>query len=288
MNWNPPPAFDLRLGKICLDASARAYVETPSAPNGVQSDLAHVLIVGYGRADVAVAEAGHAPGELIIVAFRGTASIRDWLTDLDARMVSPGGGVEVHKGFLAALTSVIDPIMARLGPARDELLAVPRIVLTGHSLGGALAMLCAKALFSAGFPIDAVYTFGQPRVGNEMFAGNYDLVLGQRTWRFVNEADIVPRAPGLLAGYRHAGNEVFLNAECGIDFNPPWWRKARSDAAGMLKAWWRARKFGAVPCDVAGLRAMADPLEDHLIASYGRRLGVETTETRRNTEGEMA
>lgn len=46
-------------------------------------------------------------------------------------------------------------------------------MVTGHSLGGALAILAAADIKSVGHKVDEVYTFGQPRVGNVAFSKWY-------------------------------------------------------------------------------------------------------------------
>lgn len=241
-------SFDLTVARRCLQASADAY-----AGGTVETSLAHVLIVEGS--------------EEVIVAFRGTANIRDWITDLDCLMgienrdqkAKAGNGAEVHIGFLRAVTSVFDPLLQIL-QAHDGM----PVVITGHSLGGALATLCAKALAGKAKveerpnPIAAVYTFGQPRIGNSVFAKNYDAVLGERTWRFVNEEDIVPRVPGLIAGYRHAGQEVFLTSPgSGLTVNPSIWVKLISDAVGLYQEW----KQGRVAL-----------LADHFVQAYQARI----------------
>lgn len=73
--------------------------------------------------------------------------------------------------------------------------------ITGHSLGGALAVLAAARLKLQGIA-PHVYTFGQPRVAFGEFADRFDAELSGRLWRFVNQSDLVPRLPpGLF--YRH-------------------------------------------------------------------------------------
>ena len=72
------------------------------------------------------------------------------------------------------------------------------IFVAGHSLGGGQAIPCAADLKSHGFRVAAVYTFGQPRVGDSAFRDAYNVILGKVTWRIVNQNDIVPRVPGPL------------------------------------------------------------------------------------------
>lgn len=129
-----------------------------------------------------------------IVAFRGTeffllrrdplsalrGAIQDVLTDSNAILVrapAPAQGW-VHRGFRKALGEVFGQISGLAGSGRA-------LWLTGHSLGGALAILAAARLPN----VQGVYTFGSPSVGNSTFVDN----LPVRPFRFVHADDIVPR-----------------------------------------------------------------------------------------------
>ena len=84
--------------------------------------------------------------------------------------------------------------------------------IAGHSLGGAIAELCAaQAWFVSHVPIQGVYTFGQPRVGDDAFAKIVHDALGLRIVRFVNDQDIVPRVPFYGMGFRHYGTQIFFD-----------------------------------------------------------------------------
>ncbi len=136
----------------------------------------------------------------IVVAYRGTEMhIGDWLTDaraLPAENTEPG--IKVHGGFWEALKinrdheekTVIDRVEEILDrdEARQDGVLLPRF-FTGHSLGGALALITAREI--ARDINGACYTFGAPRVAN------YDYFKDMKTpvFRVVNSADIVPRVP---------------------------------------------------------------------------------------------
>ena len=132
----------------------------------------------------------------IIVAFRGTTSISDWLTNLNAFSHKAAYGA-VHRGFYFAFHSVKQDLEKFLGDVATS----QRVILTGHSLGGALATLAA-AEWQGKYPISAVYTYGQPAVGKSDFrtfmTDHYD----SKFLRIVNDDDIVPRVP---PGYKHVG-----------------------------------------------------------------------------------
>lgn len=144
------------------------------------------------------------------VLFPGTASKRDVITDLDARF-EKWGGHRVHRGFANAFRSVADAV-------QDAIPTAARVVIAGHSLGGALATLCADA-FQDIWTIEGVHTFGSPRVGNAGFAGEYASGPGVRTWRIVNAGDPVPHVPWRLGRYRHVHQLVYLNRHGGVDVN---------------------------------------------------------------------
>ncbi|MEM9928493.1 MAG: lipase family protein [Bacteroidota bacterium] len=127
------------------------------------------------------------------------SALKDWIgTDANlAPMSSPRwGGAKVHTGFGTALESVLDRLMAELdtpetGAAPDQ--GKP-IYLTGHSLGGALAVLAAYRLKKAGYNIAGVYPHAAPKVGDAAFSGKY-AALRIPTFRTVNFRDYIPTFP---------------------------------------------------------------------------------------------
>jgi hypothetical protein len=205
--------------------------------------------------------------DVAVVAFRGTEpnSLENWLENLDAHHsewelfpepgeVVPPPPVRVHAGFLdswrelrgdtfAALADIANARFSRNGKNKDARLPV---VVTGHSLGGALATLAAFELAASGYDavplppretnaaaerlmaggaasappppppppraralVQGVRTFGSPRVGDILFAAAYRAVLGDRTWRVTHAHDVVPSVPVRLMGFHHVPTEVF-------------------------------------------------------------------------------
>jgi hypothetical protein len=166
-----------------------------------------------------------------IIAFRGTTDLRNWLTDLDCTFETVGRDsstasgaylghsdfepsktpIRIHRGFARALSAVEGEITSEVFASCRE---SRRIWLTGHSLGGALAMLYAWRFFISyrENPFSGIYTYGQPRVGNPAFRDTYNATpeLLQSTFRIIHANDLIPRVPWLLGAYRHAGTEVFF------------------------------------------------------------------------------
>ena len=155
--------------------------------------------------------------DTIIVAFRGTQPNRpmDWFVDFRATRGHWDHNIgEVHDGFYNALRKVWGVTLANgeVLPKRLVNRGNKTIWITGHSLGGALAELCAaQAMFVSKIPVQGVYTFGQPRVGNKDFAAAVHEKLGSGIYRFVNDRDIVPRVPLFTMGFCHYGSQRFFD-----------------------------------------------------------------------------
>lgn len=155
--------------------------------------------------------------QMILIAFRGTEPNEavDWLSDFEAVHETWGYSTgKVHKGFYEAFRAVWGvPIGGKeILPARLLNRGNRTVWITGHSLGGALAEVCAAhAYFVSHVPVQGVYTFGQPRVGDEPFAQVVHAAFGARILRMINDKDIVPRVPLFGMGFRHYGNQIFFD-----------------------------------------------------------------------------
>lgn len=88
-----------------------------------------------------------------------------------------------------------------------------RLYVTGHSLGGGLAVLAAAHIaYNLSVPIEAVYTFGEPRVGNQAFREFYNQG-AHVSWRITHWRDPVPHVPMEMLGFRHISTEVWYDSE---------------------------------------------------------------------------
>ncbi|MCK5633258.1 lipase family protein [bacterium] len=144
----------------------------------------------------------------IVISFTGTESINDWRTNLNCKKIKSVVG-NVHFGFNQALTHVINNILSLLSQNANG----RKIYITGHSLGGALAVLCAAYLKFYGHAVDGVYTYGQPRVGGKDFAKVYNKNLSNKTFRHVNNNDIVPHLPLRGMKFRHTWQLKYFNED---------------------------------------------------------------------------
>lgn len=140
-----------------------------------------------------------------VLAFRGTSDWKDVQTDLTANRVSVGNGSgKVHSGFYQSYASVSEKIKLKLEEVKD----LP-LYITGHSLGGGLAVVALRFLEKKNGLKDriaACYTFGCPRVGNADFEED----IRSPVYRVVNFTDIVTFLPLLTMGFVHVGDVRYL------------------------------------------------------------------------------
>lgn len=162
----------------------------------------------------------------IVVSYRGSCNIANWIVDMtfvhvpyDGRSTC-GSFCRVHAGFFASYLSV--QVQARssvLALAQDN--PTYNVLVTGHSLGGALAVLTAadlqeqlNRLNTATIPVVSLYTLGAPRVGNTDFARWVDALLSRgASYRLTHARDPVIKLPPTDWGYQHTTSEVFYRTE---------------------------------------------------------------------------
>lgn len=172
-------------------ASGR-YKENSSYKNaGFQGDVLFVRgIMASGLVGITNKE--------IIIAFKGTDSFVDVLTDLAAPQIQfppEYGGGKVHFGFYQSLNSIYSDLLSEVNKLSLKNSDLP-IFVTGHSKGGALAILMARMLLKDLNPRVPIYvcTFAAPRVGDATFKNGYKS-LERNHNRYECPLDIVPHLP---------------------------------------------------------------------------------------------
>ncbi|XP_039154708.1 LOW QUALITY PROTEIN: lipase-like [Eucalyptus grandis] len=158
----------------------------------------------------------------MVIAFRGTQehSIQNWVEDLYWKQLDinyPGmPGAMVHHGFYFAYhNTTIRPGILDVVIRAKDLYGDINVMVTGHSMGGGMASFCGLDLVVNHEARNVqVLTFGQPRIGNAVFASYYsDRV--PNTIRITNGHDIVPHLPPYYSRfpqktYHHFPREVWL------------------------------------------------------------------------------
>ena len=182
--------------------------------------------------------------KFILASFRGSESLPDWLTNLQAvKDPGPWRRTEVHEGFQDAFfVSAL-----KIGQAIGEKRRNQQVWVTGHSLGGALAVILAATLLENNIPVQGLYTFGAPRVGDKSFAKQLDNKLRNKAhWRVVNKGDMVPHLPPEVF-FSHAGNRKLLLSEKYRSTSHKDWNRFKRDIWG-----WMGTVFGDMKLKIAG------------------------------------
>ncbi len=164
-----------------------------------------------------------------IVTCRGTepGEWNDLKADVNALSVIAESVGRVHRGF----KKEVDDLWPKLENALKD--NENTLWFTGHSLGGAMATICAGRCKISSIPSNpqGLFTFGSPRVGCRRYI-NYVKI---HHYRWVNNNDIVTRVPPPWMGYRHGGYEMYLNAY-GRFRKYRSWRRFRDRMHGLMVA----------------------------------------------------
>lgn len=132
--------------------------------------------------------------DFAFIVFRGTQASADRRDNLDIRVVRTFYG-DVHYGFARCLDSLSAQIINEVIASFDK---PYKLCLTGHSKGGALAMLATAVLVKNGYNPLVLYTFGQPKVGLKSFVKWWETNVKTQCFCAANSGDIVPHLPPSL------------------------------------------------------------------------------------------
>jgi len=212
---NPVSAMDLQLARL----SDLVYLDGPQLELELQSFLLSGTLRSVGE-DTQYLYARGAEYDVLIC--RGTeGKLADIRTDAQCplRPWPAGGQSKAHQGF----STQADVILADLQIQQPQAGLERPLWITGHSLGGALAVLLALQLSKInGIKLAGLVTFGQPKVGDALLTQAITQQLLPFYRRYVNQRDIVPKLPP-LPDYRHSGQLYYFDDLDQLQLNPPRW-----------------------------------------------------------------
>ena len=193
--------------------------------------------------------------EDLVIACRGTepTEFNDIKADLRALPVMAETVSRVHKGFKAEVDELWPMVCDDLiRPANMG----KKVWFCGHSLGAAMATIMASRCYHyASVPNpEELYTYGSPRVGWSKYCESLGIV----HHRWVNNNDIVTRVPLAIMGYKHHGEEHYMNAWGNVR-KPTGWQRVKDRWRGM----WMGIKKGQI-----------DNFSDHSMVNYIANLEV--------------
>jgi hypothetical protein len=223
------------------------------------ADAGFALVATFDNGGTQAYLATRDTDRMAVLAFRGTEKdYRDIKTDLNARFYR-SGTTKTHSGFLDAF-KLVEPAIRQ---ALDELDGY-KLYLTGHSLGGALALIAARRL--ACDEVAACYTFGSPKVGNEEFGDAIKVPI----YRVVNAADSVPSLPPTWFW------EILIGLACVLPI--PYVRRALLALAQQFRGYRHhgdMRYLTACDDELRTLRLVANPSLVDRVVSIVKRLAAD-------------
>ena len=233
-----PPVVDLELPKLAFDnyqkPLARYCADLLARIRMAQDDV-NKLVIPKGHE--LLAKLFNDPtdplfstitktGSTMWIAFRGTKNIREWgnnarysqkilpqnnQSSVQKQMMFLQGAETpptVHNGFLKIYEKHRTQIYSLIQDHKPD-----KIVITGHSLGGAIAILTGVDLKNKGKNV-VVYTFASPKVGGGEFS-DFVQQKAVRVYRIVNTEDIVPGLPASVSPNFSRPEEPYFYQQCG-------------------------------------------------------------------------
>ena len=176
--------------------------------------------------------------ENIWIIFRGSSSTNEWEEDFNVKQeqlfqsqsvkqshnikqttlsflnTSNGKIAKVHEGFINIYTNFRNELlstMKTIDPNKNK-----TIIVSGHSLGAAIATLVGIDLLQSGYTNIVVYSFASPRIGDNVFKTIVDDELKLPVYRLVNISDIIPDTPLSVSPNLDDCDDPYIYVHCGI------------------------------------------------------------------------
>lgn len=147
----------------------------------------------------------------VYVAFRGTVSGKNWLTNINVRRKKVKLG-KVHKGFYKGAKLLYDEIIQYIDKENDI------INMSSHSLGSALSFLSSNMLYENGYKLNNIVCFECPNFGSKKYIKKTDSYKFNRLV-ITNNLDGVSMIPLLLSKYKINTLYFNRNGECNLNLS---------------------------------------------------------------------
>ena len=192
-------SFDMVSGNLAITHSQNAYCGTPDTYTtreytGTLEGFTPVYHIDSSH-DTQGYVGYTSSQSTIYVVFRGSESIKNWISNIDVITTSYPlcDGCHVHKGFYNAQQGAIGDVISQVKALKEQFPSYS-VMVTGHSLGAALATLTAADLQNSGIGPIRMYNFGSPRVGDTDFSNWFSSYISDHN-RITHHKDIVVHSP---------------------------------------------------------------------------------------------
>jgi hypothetical protein len=214
-------SYDPTFSKHCTELAQSTYcVSSPEQWNCITCDSTIKLDYVVEENGVRALQGYDSTTQSLFVAFRGSASIQNWIDNIKVSQITPyeDESIGVEKGFYKSYNYLKVDLFDNLSILSKKY-GTRNILITGHSLGAAMATLMTYDIITL-FPsyvVTHLITFGSPRVGNSKFVESFNEQYENVYYRITHYYDMVPHVPEEFMGYLHISNEVWYN-EGNTDF----------------------------------------------------------------------
>jgi len=229
--------IDLELAKICSEFCEQAYKGPEEFKKFLFTRVIMHTQLKFFDNDGAQAYGIVMPDQVVII-FRGTepGELSDILADIKAWRSDSDTVGEVHAGFKGELDKISPEINKWIKQFEGT-----KLVITGHSLGAAMATLFTARLNKRGGDV-VLYTYGSPRAGNIEWSRQFENI---EAYRFVNTNDIVCTVPP-FGFYTHVGELHYMSYKGTILTKTSWWQRMGDKIRGRLRAWQKRQLFSGI------------------------------------------
>lgn len=181
------------------------------APNGKV-----IKYINNNKTDLQVAVTKSYNKQKLSVVFRGSESKKDWLYNLKfpKTIIKNNNNIKVHKGFYLQLKNNINQLDQLV---LNNIKPNTQIIITGHSLGGALATIYGYLLCEKTDNVITIISFASPRVGNLKFKQSFNNKSNLIHHRITNNKDLICAIP--IFNYHHVGKLINLKTKNNIFLN---------------------------------------------------------------------
>lgn len=218
--------YDKNIAKISLDLITRVIQNIPVVPYLENVEFQEIYYISL---DSEPFYGIWVTANEIWLSFRGTNSVKEWITDTKVKQLNSlqskekykntpsfmenNQDIMIHDGFLSIFSEIYENVLEILDyydPNKEKTICV-----SGHSLGAAMATIVGLELENIGYTNTYIYSFGSPRIGNLQLKDYYNSLTTLSLFRIINMEDEIPQTPTTVSPNFNSATNPFLYGHFG-------------------------------------------------------------------------